>query len=84
MFVGKIVPENTSNCTIQRVYTQATQTNSLREVFNRVYRLALLRAVIKQVNIKRKIRFVLTKEGFLLMTIHDYKGSIQIAQVPSM
>jgi hypothetical protein len=82
MFVGKITPSTTPQTTVRRAYADAKASNSLQTIFSQKFKIGLLKAITKDIPDKQKICLVMVRERFLLMTIHEYRGSIQVAQLP--
>lgn len=83
MYVGKILPTMPSaSTTVQRAYVDAQSKNQLQTVFSETYKIGLLKAITKGIPDNQKICLVMSKERFLLMTIHEYRGSIQVGQIP--
>lgn len=84
MYMGKLVPNTTPKTTNIKAYTQAKESNSLQTIFSETYKLGLLKAITKGILGEQKICFIMTNERWLLMTIHEYRGSIQVAQMPNI
>lgn len=82
-YMGKLVPSTTPRTTNARAYTQAKESNSLQTIFSETYKLGLLKAVTKGISCEQKIHFIMTRERMLLMSIHEYRGTIQVAQLPN-
>ena len=84
MYTGKIVPTNPSTIINIKAYTNAQNKQRLQTVFSESYKLGLLKAITKGIPCDQKINIIMTKERMLLMCIHEYRGSIQVAQLPNI
>ena len=84
MYTGKIKPSTMSQITNLKAYTQAQTSNSLQTIFSETYKLGLLKAITKGIPCEQKICLVMTQERMLLMSVHEYRGSIQVAQLPNI
>ena len=84
MYMGKLVPTSIPKITNLRAYAQAKASNSLQTIFSETYKLGLLKAITKGIPCKQKICLIMTRERMLLMSIHEYRGSIQVAQLPNI
>ena len=83
MYAGKIAPTKPQTMISLKAYNLAKAGNSLRCIFMETYKLGLLKAITKKIPCDQKINIVMTKERMLLMSIHEYRGSIQVAQLPN-
>jgi excinuclease UvrABC nuclease subunit len=68
------------NTTVERAYQNSEK--NLKTVFRTTYAMGLLKTIIKKLACDRSLCFILTQERMLLFTINEYKGSIQVGQVP--
>ena len=84
MYTGKIVPTNPSAIINIKAYANAQHKQRLQTVFSESYKLALIKAITKGIPCDQKINIIMTKERMLLMSIHEYRGSIQVAQLPNI
>jgi hypothetical protein len=84
MYTGKIKPSTVSETTNLKAYTQAQASNSLQTIFSETYKLGLLKAITKGIPCEQKICLVMTQERMLLMSVNEYRGSIQVAQLPNI
>lgn len=66
--------------TLERTYQNSR--NYIEVVFNTTYALSLLKNVIRKMACDESLCFILTQERMLLYTLNQYKGSIQVGQVP--
>lgn len=84
MYTGKIVPTNPSAIINIKAYANAQHKQRLQTVFSESYKLALIKAITKGIPCDQKMNIIMTKERMLLMSIHEYRGSIQVAQLPNI
>lgn len=84
MFVGKLVASSLPKSTNIRAYDEAVRSDSLQTIFSETYKTAVLRTIIKHIPLNQKITLHMTEERWLLMSIHEYRGSIQVAQLPNI
>lgn len=81
MHACTLAPKNDSpQTTIERAYVEAKE--RLEQVFLNTYSIHLVRMLVKKIKCDNYIRFVMTKERLLLMTVNEYRGAVQVAQMP--
>lgn len=83
MYTGKVVPSQPSKMINLKAYDQAKSNNYLTTIFSETYKIGLIKAIAKGIPCEQKINLIMTKQRMLLMSIHEYRGSIQVAQLPN-
>ena len=84
MYTGKVVPSQPSKMINLKAYDEAKTNNYLSTIFFETYKIGLIKAIAKGIPCEQKINLIMTKQRMLLMSIHEYRGSIQVAQLPNV